>query len=276
MPAGRFGLIRPMERITSRQNSLVKELKRLAESKRARLEARQVLSEGDHLLRTMLDAGVQPTAIAIAARVAANAMLLGLLRCCHDARCVVIDDAIFDQIAPTESPAGVLALSPLPENDHAPDVALDTLVLEAVQDPGNVGSLIRTAVAAGVRQIVLSPGCADAWSPRCLRAAQGAQWLACIKPDADLKAFLHSYSGDIAATVLANGQSLYMQTFSRPVAWLFGNEGQGLSGELVALATRQVTIPMPGAMESLNVNAAAAVCLFEQVRQRQTHQAGKA
>ena len=260
-----------LEHIASRQNSLVKELKRLAESKRARTAAGLVLSEGEHLLRAMLEAGVQPTVVAVAERVAANAAITALLVHCVDARCVMIDDAVFDQIAPTESPAGVLALSLLPQrSDAALDHHSDTLVLEAVQDPGNVGSLIRTAVGAGVRQIMLSPGCADVWSPRCLRAAQGAQWLAKIAPDADVPGFLQTYQGDIAATVLQDGQSLYAQSLTGPVAWLFGNEGQGLSGELVKLATRRITIPMPGATESLNVNAAAAVCLFEQVRQRQS------
>ena len=142
-------------------------------------------------------------------------------------------------------------------------------MLESVQDPGNVGSLIRTAVAAGVRQIVLSAGCADVWSPRCLRAAQGAQWLADIYTDQSLSEFLASYRGDVAATVLEGGENLYAQSLKQPVAWLFGNEGQGLSQGLADSANQRVTIPMPGAMESLNVNAAAAICLFEQVRQRQ-------
>lgn len=258
-----------IERISSRQNNLVKELKRLADNKRARLETGLVLSEGDHLLCTMLDAGVRPTLIALAARIADNSSMQHLLQRCVSARCVVIDDAIFDQIAPSESPAGLLALSPLQASKSKPDEAADTLVLESVQDPGNVGSLIRTAVAAGVRQIVLSAGCADVWSPRCLRAAQGAQWLADIYTDQSVSEFLASYRGDVAATVLEGGENLYAQSLKQPVAWLFGNEGQGLSQGLADSANRRVTIPMPGAMESLNVNAAAAICLFEQVRQRQ-------
>lgn len=259
-----------LEYIASRQNSLVKELKRLAENKRARLEAGVVFSEGDHLLRTMLDAGVQPTVVAVAVRVAETPTVQSLLRVCGDARCVTVDDAVFDQIAPAESPSGLLALSPLQTPVDSPDTQLDTLVLETVQDPGNVGSLIRTAVAAGVKQIVLSPGCADVWSPRCLRTAQGAQWLARIYSDYSLPDFLKVYRGDIAATVLNGGDSLYAQPFTKPVAWLFGNEGQGLTEAVAKLANRRVTIPMPGDMESLNVNAAAAVCLFELVRQRQS------
>jgi TrmH family RNA methyltransferase len=182
---------------------------------------------------------------------------------------VCIADAIFDQIAPAESSSGVLALSPLGVPAVAPQNDIDTLVLENVQDPGNVGSLIRTAVAAGVQQVVLSPGCADVWSPRCLRAAQGAPWLATVYTDHDAGGFVDTFTGHIAATVLNDGQNLYEQDLVSPIAWLFGNEGQGLSKELAARATCRITIPMPGAMESLNVNAAAAVCLFEQVRQRQ-------
>lgn len=258
-----------IESIESRQNTLVKELRRLAESKRARLDVGLVVSEGDHLLRTMLDAGVQPTVVAVASRALMSDSLQALLAQCHDARIVSIADAVFDQIAPADSPVGVLALAPLQISSVSPIGDVDTLVLEAVQDPGNVGSLIRTAVAAGIQQVVLSPGCADVWSPRCLRAAQGAQWLTRIYPDVDPIGFLQNYQGDIAATVLENGQSLYEQSFNKPVAWLFGNEGQGLSRPLTECATHRVTIPMPGRMESLNVNAAAAVCLFEQVRQRQ-------
>ncbi len=257
-----------LEHIASRQNSLVKRLKRLADSKRARIEAGLILSEGAHLLRTMRDASVLPELIAIAERLADTPEIRSLLADCRGVRCVSIADAIFDQIAPTESPSGVLTLSPMQVPVHTPQSDADTLVLENVQDPGNVGSLIRTAVAAGVRQVVLSPGCADAWSPRCLRAAQGAPWLATVYTDQDVGDFLDTYTGRVAATVLNGGQNLYDQDLLPPVAWLFGNEGQGLTKELAARATCRITIPMPGAMESLNVNAAAAVCLFEQVRQR--------
>lgn len=258
-----------LEYIASRQNNLVKELKKLAGSKRARSETGLVLSEGTHLLQTMLDAGVRPCVVAVTERLSSDPTTLSLLLACEGARSVSIADAVFDQIAPADSPVGLLALSPLKSSFMPPDTEIDTLVLESIQDPGNVGSLIRTAVAAGISQIVLSPGCADVWSPRCLRSAQGAQWLARVYTDVPLPVFLQSYQGEVTATVLENGQSLYRQNLIQPVAWLFGNEGQGLTEEIMTFARRRITIPMPGAMESLNVNAAAAVCLFEQVRQRQ-------
>jgi len=257
-----------MEVISSRQNALVKQLKKLIDSKKARTEQALVVAEGTHLLEIQLAAGIQPEIIVIAQRALDIPEIAALIKQVSSARCVVLMDAIFDQIAPADAPSGLLTISPAVSNEHGPLSMVDTLVLDRIQDPGNVGSLIRTAVAAGVRQIVLSPGCADPWSPRCLRAGQGAQWLAKIYPDVALEDFVSGFKGSIAATVLEGGTNLYGHNLKQTTAWLFGNEGQGVKPELIEMATHRITIPMPGGMESLNVNAAAAVCLFEQVRQR--------
>ncbi len=265
-----------MEHITSRQNALVKHLKKLAESKRARLESGQLIAEGAHLLQIQLAADRAPEIVAVAERAAADTEVLALLARCENARIVVLPDAIFDQIALTDSPSGLITVASLSSPASAPDLTIDTLVLDRVQDPGNVGSLVRTAVAAGTRQIILSAGCADAWSPRCLRAGQGGQWLSTVYTEIDLGIFLSNYQGSIAATLLDGGSTLYAHDLRQPTAWLFGNEGQGVDPVLSALATQRITIPMPGGMESLNVNAAAAVCLFEQVRQRSSGHANGA
>jgi TrmH family RNA methyltransferase len=259
-----------MEHIASRQNTLIKYVRKLAESKRARAQHAQVLAEGVHLLQMLLAAGGQPEIIVLAERVSHDREVHTLLTQCPEARVVAVPDLLFDQLALTDSPSGLLAISAQPALERPMDLGQDTLVLDRVQDPGNVGSLIRTAVAAGIRQMVLSPGCADPWSPRCLRAAQGAQWLSTVLADVDLKDFLKAYSGTIAATLLEGGSLLYTHDLRQPTAWLFGNEGQGVDPALAAQASQRLTIPMPGGMESLNVNAAAAVCLFEQVRQRLT------
>jgi TrmH family RNA methyltransferase len=116
--------------------------------------------------------------------------------------------------------------------------------------------------------VLLTAGCAQAWSPRALRAGMGAQFLLRIREQADVAALLQHYPGPILATGLQGGaRALYEHDLRGAVAWLFGAEGRGLSPELTALASAVVVIPMPGAVESLNVAAAAAVCLFEQVRQ---------
>jgi RNA methyltransferase, TrmH family len=257
-----------MEMISSRQNGLVKHLKKLVASKQSRFEHRQIVAEGAHLLQILLASGQQPDMVVVAERAGNDPEVLALLACCEHARVVTISNTIFDQLALTDSPSGLISVAARPMPSCQPDQKIDTLVLDRVQDPGNVGSLIRTAVAAGIRQIVLSSGCADAWSPRCLRAGQGAQWLSTVYADIDLAVFLETYAGAIAATILDGGVSLYTQDLRQPTAWLFGNEGQGLEPQWSAMATHRVTIPMPGGMESMNVNAAAAVCFFEQVRQR--------
>jgi TrmH family RNA methyltransferase len=145
------------------------------------------------------------------------------------------------------------------------------VLLEDVQDPGNVGSILRTAAAAGVTHAVLSTHSASAWSPKVLRAAQGAHFLLEIVEEADICEWAHAFranGGLIIGTLAANGQNVFTasQLQHRPLALALGNEGVGLSDALTRLVDVAVTIPMPGNMESLNVASAAAVVLFECVR----------
>ena len=137
-----------------------------------------------------------------------------------------------------------------------------------MQDAGNVGTILRTAAAAGVRDIVLGEGCAGAWSMRVLRAAQGAHFGLAIREQADLAEIVRNYGGLAVATVVHGGTPLYELDLRGPVAWIFGNEGAGVSGTLAVAAKARATIPMASGSESLNVAAAAAVCLFEALRQR--------
>ena len=144
------------------------------------------------------------------------------------------------------------------------------LLLDDIQDPGNVGSMLRSAAAAGVAQVWMSRRCAFAWSPKVLRAGQGAHFLVDIHEDADLVSLAAAYrsTGDVIAMVPAGGTRLFDAKLTGRTALVVGNEGAGLAPALAEQATRRVTIPMPGGMESLNAAAATAICLFECVRQR--------
>jgi TrmH family RNA methyltransferase len=145
------------------------------------------------------------------------------------------------------------------------------LLLEDVQDPGNVGSMLRSAAAAGVGQVLLSRHCAFAWSPKVLRAGQGAHFHLDVQEDIDLTQWAAGFvaaGGRLVATVAAGGTPLFDAPLAGRVAIAVGNEGAGLTLPLQSLAGVRVTIPMPGGTESLNVAAAAAICLFECVRQR--------
>jgi TrmH family RNA methyltransferase len=167
-----------------------------------------------------------------------------------------------------DTPSGLLAVVPLPGQVAEPSLDIDTVLLDGVQDPGNVGTLLRTAAAAGVRQVLLSPGCAAAWSPKVLRAGQGAHFVLDIVEEADLISFVRDYQGMVAVTCLDEATSLYAASWQGALAWAFGAEGQGVRRELLEAADLRIKIPMPGAVESLNVGAAAAVCLFEALRRR--------
>ena len=131
-----------------------------------------------------------------------------------------------------------------------------------------MGSILRTAVAPGTRQVFLSRTSVFAWAPKFVRAGMGAHFFLSIYEGLDLAEVGRSFGGTIIATAPRAPISLYDVDLRGDVAWLFGNEGAGLSSEAKAIATKQVRIPMPGPAESLNVAAAAAICLFEQIRQR--------
>jgi len=128
--------------------------------------------------------------------------------------------------------------------------------------------VLRSAAAAGVAQVFLSPGSVVAWSPKTLRAGQGAHVFLAIHEGVDLVAIARRHPGAILATDAGAERSLYDVDLRGAVGWAFGNEGAGLSPALADAARTRVRIPMPGQAESLNVAAAAAVCLFEQLRQR--------
>ena len=175
---------------------------------------------------------------------------------------------LFDQISPVATPSGVLAeievrSSVIVDKEH------DVLVLAGVQDAGNLGTLLRSAAAAGIRYIWCDKYCAQPWSPKVLRAGMGAHFNLNIVESGDLAAWLADDKRQILVTCLdGDTRSLYELNLSEPSVWIFGSEGQGVPAELRNLADIRVRIPMPGQIESLNVGAAAAVCFFEQVRQR--------
>ena len=260
-----------MKRLTSRDNAAVKHLHALATSARERRKAGETLLDGAHLVQVALSRGQSLRQIVVSDAGLAQAEIATLLAAAPDVAQLVLPDALFAHVSPVDSPSGVLAVMALPAGQAGNSPTGDCVLLDGVQDPGNLGTILRTAAAAGIAQVLLTPGCAQAWSPRVLRAAMGAHFLLHIDEGIDAAAALAGYPGAILATALQDATELFATDLRGPVAWLFGSEGQGLSEGIAALATGRVRIPMPGGMESLNVGVAAGVCLFEQVRQRGLH-----
>lgn len=256
-----------MKPIASRDNPGFKDLRDLARDARRQKREGRTLLDGPHLIAAALDHGAMPDLIAVSERAAALPEILALLARLPGVVPLCLRDALFDEISELKTPVGILARIAVPSEPTLP-IAGDCLLLDAVQDAGNVGTLLRTAAAAGVRDVLLGPGCAGAWTPRVLRAGQGAHFALAIREAVDLAAFLRAYGGQSVAAVAHGGQPLYQLDCSAPTAWLFGSEGGGIAPQLVALAKQRATIPLAPGSESLNVGAAAAVCLFEMRRQR--------
>lgn len=255
-----------MKLIQSRDNPFFKQLKKLAESGRERRKQHLTLLDGVHLVSAYEAVfGKLPTLIVGESALAAGGEVAGFVA---GRDVVVLSDALLRELSPVDTPSGLLAEVPMPKSTAAVNLEKDAILLDGVQDPGNVGTLLRTAAAAGVRQALLGPGCAAAWSPRVLRAGQGAHFVLSIHEEADLAGFMADYQGTTAVTCLDGAASLYAAEWRGPVAWVFGAEGRGVQQALIDMAAMRIRIPMPGAVESLNVGAAAAVCLFEMLRRR--------
>lgn len=260
-----------MQPITSRDNPFFKQLIKLGISARQRKTSGQTLLDGVHLIQSYYAALGPPISLIVSESGYDSTEICTLLReieAKQPIKTTLLNDALFQQVSPVKTPTGIMALIAIPntkKHNHTNNTF--SIMLEAIQDPGNLGSIIRTSAAAGVNDIYLSNDCTDAWSPKTLRAAMGSHFLLCIHEHSNLIAVAQQRQGKIITTSLQAKESLYQTKLTGPVTFIFGNEGTGLSEELSDVISEQITIPMPGKTESLNVAAAVAVCLFERVRQ---------
>lgn len=256
-----------MKFVQSRSNPLFKSLLKLKESPRERRRERSALLDGVHLVAAYFERVGEPRTIAVSAAAAEIPEIKRLLAKTRLRQPIVLSEALFRELSPVTTPSGVLAVVEIPAPRPVPRDVECCLLLEDIQEPGNLGSILRSAAAAGVRHVLLSKGCVDAWSPRVLRGAMGAHYLLVIEERADLSAFASDYQGLVVAAAVHAAQSIFEVDLSRPTAIALGNEGAGLSRELTAQADVCAAVPMAGGIDSINVGAAAAVCLFERVRQ---------
>jgi RNA methyltransferase, TrmH family len=183
-------------------------------------------------------------------------------------QCIVLPDVLYHALSQVEHGIGLLFAIETPQIEIPQTLTCSSVLLDNLQDPGNLGSILRSAAAAGIEAVFCSPGTAFAWSPKVLRAGMGAHFLLRIFENVDLTRLVRDASIPVLATSSHVEHKVYEIDLSQSVAWLFGHEGQGVSEELLTLATHRLAIPHLGAMESLNVAASAAVCFFEQVRQK--------
>ena len=261
-----------MKRLTSRDNPCFKHLRALNEDARYRRQEGLSLIDGDHLVRAAFEADWPVRRLILREDVVDSLLVKSLLDLSRQApdELIVLSVSLFKALSPVITPTGILA-----EISCAPRMPFevsggDVLALAGVQDAGNLGTLLRSAVAAGIREVWLDAKTAQAWSPKALRAGMGAHFNLRIEQGCELAQRLSEDSRPCRVTCLADDSiSLFELDLRAPGIWVFGAEGQGVPAEIIALASEKIAIPMPGRIESLNVSAAAAVCLFEAVRQRQ-------
>ncbi len=251
------------ERITSSSNPLIKELRKLQADNTAYRKQGRIWLEGDHLCRAALLRGFKPVLglfsesfWPVAQSIWARAAIKN----------IVIPDALFTDISGLESAASMGFVMDLPAQPILQPLAA-SVILDRVQDAGNVGSILRSAAAFGFSQVIALKGTAALWSPKVLRAGMGAhfglQLLEGVEPDE-----LEALAVPIVVTSSHEGGVLGQTKLPAPCGWVMGHEGQGVSDHLMAKAAFKVRIAQPGGEESLNVAAAAAICLHFSSMQR--------
>ncbi|SAL10000.1 RNA methyltransferase [Caballeronia sordidicola] len=259
-----------MKSITSRDNPLYKRLKALAGSTAQQRRSGHALLEGLHLADAYLQAAGQPETCVVTEGVLRHDEAREIVGRIDPARVYTLPDALFGQLSGVVHGVGMVLLVEKPTLVLPERMDQTCMILDGVQDAGNVGSILRSAAAAGIQHVFCVPGTVYAWSSKVLRAGMGAHFLLSIYEDVETADLTSRLNPNVLVTITDShgAKAIYDADLSGPLAWVMGNEGAGVSRFWRDNAALRVTIPQPGGMESLNVAAAAAVCIFEQCRQQ--------
>ena len=254
-----------MKTIESRSNPLYKQLFKWQSSAGRRDEP--ILLEGVHLCEAFLALGRQPQYALFDQTRITEPPLARLIEKLSEEVCCLLPAGLLANLSNVDTGQGVLfvvrpVVATLPER-----LSTNMLWLDRVQDPGNVGTLLRTAAAAGITRVLASTGTASLWSPKVLRSGQGVHFGLHLHEHIDLLAVAHRLTVPLIVTTLSEANDLFEVKLPAQAAWVFGHEGQGVSQSLLDLAALRIRIDHAQAVDSLNVTAAAAICLFEQRRQ---------
>jgi len=256
-----------MKIITSDTNPNFKRWFRLASAPRAVRDLGKTLAEGLHLAQSIIDTGWPIDAIVMRKGTDTPKVPQMIEALGGDELLYELPGHLFDRISPVEHGSGLLTVVDCPRVPPPPFLDEDLVYMDGIQDPGNAGALLRCAAAAGIRRVLTSPGTAALWAPRTLRASMGAHFRLTLHEGIPADQIVDLFNGDWYAAVAHGGSSLWNINLPRhPMGWIFGSEGSGPSVGALIAARHQLHIPVSKSVESLNVAAAAAVCLFERNR----------
>ena len=262
-----------MERISSRQNPLVRRFRELSSSEPR--NAHDVLLDGEHLVREAIASGIRIEVAAV--RVDAADLALGALaREMADAggRVIEVTTSVLAAMSPVREPSGIVAIASLPRASVTSALAGEpqlAFLLHGVQDPGNVGAIVRAGEACGATGVIAGEGCADPYGWKGIRGSMGSIFRVPVAHKVSLIDAVHAAKSRgvrVLAAVPHGGDLLPTVDLSRPVAILLGGEGPGLPRVLLEHADATLSVPMRKPVESLNVSVAAALIAYEASRQR--------
>ena len=254
-----------LARIESADNNKLKLVRKLA-NKKTRDEEGKFVVEGFNLVEEAVNKNADIDYILISDD--CDASRLANLRN-SEIPLYEVPEVLFNRLTDAENGVGVVAVVRKTKNALCVDADKNVLVLDRVQDPGNIGTMIRTAVAAGYGSIIAIKGTADLYSAKVLRATAGMIFdipLLCVDDAAELRAVLEQSKHRIAVTVPTGGRAYYEEYLKTGIALVIGNEGNGISQELLEIADVKLTIPMCGDIESLNAAVSAAILMYETIR----------
>ncbi|MBF7682073.1 RNA methyltransferase [Acinetobacter sp. B5B] len=252
--------------LESKDNPKIKHLRALIEQNNYRKKQQQTVLESTHTCLAWLQSGQKIHAF-FTTEIALKHQDLQDIQALHTGHIFIISEVLYKSLSILGTTLACLAVIDIPRHNQTINYNIDTLILDDVQDPGNVGTLLRSAAAANIKQVICTPAVASLWSPRVLRAGMGAHFSVCCFERVDLTNVLPQFQIPIYATSSHQSHSLYEKNLTTPCVWILGNEGQGISEYALAHA-QALTIPQPGGQESLNVAIAGSICFFEMVRQR--------
>ena len=252
--------------LESKDNPKIKHLRGLIEQNNYRKKQGQTVLEGTHLCLAWLHENKKINSIFTTEHALSHPDYERILPK-YTGEALVIGESLYQDLSTLGTSLACLAIVDVPSSSQALDFKADTLILENVQDPGNVGTLLRSAAAAGIEQIICTKGSASLWSPRVLRAGMGAHFSLHTFENIELEDVLAQFQIPVYVTSSHHAESLYSKNLRKACVWILGNEGQGVSDYALQHA-EAVSIPQPGGQESLNVAIAGSICFFEMVRQR--------
>ena len=255
-----------MLEISSKENKIFKRLKKLSENPTFRKNENQTILEGEHLIECCLQSQVKIHALFIDKSTQLKTYQ-NLLASVEKIPHYLLSSSLMREISFLNSPPRLLAIIDIPVTDFDEQKNLN-LFIDDVQDPGNLGSIIRSAQAFNVNAIYLSVNCADVWAPKTLRGSQGAQFSIHCHEKQDLVSLVNNTSLPVFALDL-QGTALTSTQFKRDMIIIIGNEGNGINEDLRQLVKSKISIPMHISVESLNVASAASIMMYEYSRQYQ-------